>query len=586
MTTPVFLSLMFLLGVILYLNILDGGFIWDDNSIIKNNLFIREWRYFTKNFTGEVCNQNIVKSLFFRPVQMFSYMVDYSFWGLKVQGYHLTNILLHILVAYLIFWLVVTLYSDKLLAYLTSLFFLIHPVHTEAVSYLSGRAESLVALGLLLAFISYLKYLDTKKGRYILLLGLSFSLALLSKEHALMFPFLLLFYHYTFKRKIELTALFVLFSLALGYIILRFTFFRELSLGITYADSSLGQRLPGALIAFFNYLKILFFPLDLHMVYGVKLFNFWQGRVLLGGVLLGALFIYLLKDCRQRGVGFFAVGWFLISLMPLSNVYPLNAYMAEHWLYFPSLGFFILISRAMTLLYRREKYRLVGVVIFITLLLLYSYLTIKQNQYWQDPFKFYQRTLKYAPDNAVVNNNLANLYVGRGEYKFAVEVYKRAIQLDPNFLEAYRNLANIYCKTGQFTKGIDYYQKILDRKPDEVIVLYNLATAYLKQRKYKLAQEFYEKTLNLAPNYEQAAVNLANLYYLEERYPEAIALYLKALRLTARDHRVYYNLAGVYEAQGNSEKALEMYECYLELKPKDKKVQQKIEVIKKSLSAR
>ena len=196
------LALIILLGFTVYANSLKGGFIWDDAALVRDNAFIKDW-----SKAGHLLVENIGSGAFtefssYRPLQMLSYSLDYSVWKLDVFGYHLTNILLHLLSALLVYWLISLLFSKPSLSFLTSILFVAHPVHTEAVSYISGRSDTLCAIFMLLCLVYYIKEGSLGNGMVSLLIPLTYVLALLSKEYALITPALLLVYNYSFKKKI------------------------------------------------------------------------------------------------------------------------------------------------------------------------------------------------------------------------------------------------------------------------------------------------------------------------------------------------------------------------------------------------
>ena len=149
--------LIVLIGLAVYSNSLKGQFLWDDEGLIQYNPHIKNWGYLSKIFISNLRAGAGDSTNFYRPVQVFTYLIDYSLWKLNVIGYHMTNVLLHILVALSIYWLIQILFGDRILSLLTALFFVVHPIHTEAITYISGRADPLAALFILLCFIFYKK---------------------------------------------------------------------------------------------------------------------------------------------------------------------------------------------------------------------------------------------------------------------------------------------------------------------------------------------------------------------------------------------------------------------------------------------
>ena len=524
------MALIIVLGFIVYGNSLNGKFIWDDEALVENNIYIRNWSNIEKIFTKDIGAGAGEEFGFYRPLQMLTYMVDYSFWNLNVKGYHLTNVLLHILSALAIFWLINLFYDDWLCSLLTSLFFVVHPIHTEAVTYISGRADSLAALFILLSFIFYIKYLHTKKVFFYILVFLSYTLALLSRENSLILPLVLLLYHYSFKQRLRAKQFVPILTLALIYIIVRFTLLSFLSSDITYS-TTLFQRLPGFFVAITGYLRLMILPFNLHMEYGKKLFNLTHPQAILGILILISLFIYIVGQRKTKGLIFFSLSWFLITLLPSSNLYPINAYMAEHWLYLPSIGFFLILAKSLSFLHKNKRFKILGIAITLFLLIFYSCLTIKQNDYWQEPITFYKKTLKYAPDSSKTYNNLGVIYDDIGKKKEAIASYKKAIQTNSNYSDAYYNLGNTYSTLNKTEEAIAVYTKAIQLNPDLAEAYNSLAYIYYNNGEKIEAIVLYKKAISIDPDYSQAYDNLAVVYFREKKYNLAIKYCTKAKEL-------------------------------------------------------
>ena len=212
--------LIIILGFAVYANSLHGEFIWDDNHLVKNNPHIKSWSHLPKIFTESIGRSATgVKSNGYRPLQTFSYLINHSISGSNsIRSYHLTNALLHVFVALCIYWLINILFRDRLLSFLTSVFFVVHPIHTEAVAYISGRADSLAVLFMLLSIIFYVKYLRSDRLILNICVCLSYVFALLSKESSLILPLLLLLCHYIHEKKIELKRFSPILAITFIYI--------------------------------------------------------------------------------------------------------------------------------------------------------------------------------------------------------------------------------------------------------------------------------------------------------------------------------------------------------------------------------
>lgn len=558
--------LIVILGFAVYGNSLKGEFLWDDLNLIKDNAYVTKWSHAGGLLAGNIsAKKGIAKARFYRPIQMLTYTLDYSLWNLEEEGYHLTNILLHVSVALAVFGLVNILFGDMLMAFLTSLFFIIHPIHIEAVSYISGRSDSLSGLFMLLCFIFYLKALHTDKIKFYLLTLLTYAGALLSREASLILIALLGLYHLTFEKKGKYKLFLLLCAASLAYIVLRVTLLK----GLLAHDVSttFSQRLPGFFVAITNYARLLVLPVHLHMEYGTKLFHWGDGKTIAGILILAFILVYAWRERKNKRLVFFSTLWFCIALLPVSNLYPLNAYMAEHWLYIPSIGFFLVLAKGLSCFYRSERFRSVAVIVIISLLSFYSYLTVRQNSYWREPIAFFKRVLKYAPDSARVYNDLGNAYFDVGRNEEAIASYKNAIILNPRYTLAYGNLGILYNDTGQTEEAIAAYKKAISLDPDHDLAYGNLGNIYNDRGEGEEAMALYKKAISLNPDYVEAHSNLGIAYKDMGRTEEAVASYKRAIAINPDYAEAYSHLGSLYRKLGRNEEALALLEKAVSLKP-------------------
>ena len=569
--------LIIILGLAVYGNSLSGEFIWDDTHLVEDNVYIRDWSNLPKYFTesiGAGADAATVYS-FYRPLQIITYAIDYSFWKLDVRGYHLTNALLHVFAALAVFWFITVLYQDWRLSLFTGLFFVAHPMHTEAVSYISGRADSLVLLFMLLCFIFYIKILREGKGAYYVLMTMSYILAILSKELSLILPFLLLLYHYTFRQELKLKVILPVLAVNVSYIITRMTVLSFLRFHVAI-KTTFTQRLAGFFIAITDYIKIIVLPLDLHMEHGNSFFKLTHPQVGLGASAVIALFILIFKTKPARNIVFFSLVWFFIALFPTSNLYPINAYMAEHWLYLPSIGIFLLLARGLTLLYQERGLKQLSISVAVLFLGFYSYLTIDQNSYWKAAIPFYKRTLKYANKSSRVYFNLANEYRRMGQSETAISYYKKAIKIRPDYWDAYYNLGKAYDNLDKKEDAISVYQKIIKGDPNFYSAYYNLGNLYYESHRYDEAIGAYERVIEINPKHIKAYNNLGVAYVGIGQREDAENLFKKAVAMDPKHKMAYGNLAILYFGQQKFDLAVEYYEKAQQLGFSDPKFLQKI----------
>jgi len=489
-----------------YGNSLNGKFIWDDNFMIVNNNFIKNWQGITKILTKDIGYGVGQKVGFFRPLQLLTYMMDYSIWKLNPIGYHLTNIFLHILVGYAVFWLLNILYKNIFISLAASLFFIVCPAGVEAVAYIAGRADILATLFILLSFIFYLKYIYSHKINFYIIMLIAFIFALLSRENSLVFPLLLLSYHWIFKKRLDFKSIAPFVLVIALYSMSRIFFIQVYPVKTT---TTLFQRIPGFFYALCNYINLLIFPHDLHMEYGMKLFHFSNPIAITGIVLLSVsiAIIFMVKETNK--IIAFSLTWFIVGFLPMSNLYPINAYMAEHWLYLPSIGFFSVLAYLAYLLFKKNK--IVSVILVLSLTYFYSVLTIKQNNYWQEPISFFKRTLHYAPDSYNVYINMAVAYTDLGQTKEAIAAYKQAIEIAPKKAKAYSNLGGLYAKIGNNQEAERFIKKAIELDPNYISAYLNLATIYMNTGKIEEAITAYKQVAKIEPGNAKAYYSLGEI---------------------------------------------------------------------------
>jgi len=566
------LALIVLLGLVVYANSLSGPFIWDDHSLIEKNTFMGDWSRLGEVLTRDVGAGFRMASNFYRPLQIVSFMADHSLWGLNVFGWHLTNILWHILAAGALYVFVGICFDDKRLAMFTSILFLVHPVHTEAVSYISGRADPMALLFVLLAFIGYLK--SDRGLRYSFLMGMSYAAALLSKESGLILLLLIPVYHATLRKAFRPRPFAALVLLSGLYLWLRSSVVDASAASAAYA-TTVGERLPGFFAAVASYMRLLIWPVGLHMEYGLKEFPFAHPMVF-GGLCI-VLFSFAVLGVRRRRPGLvgFSIALFFAALLPVANIYPINAYMAEHWLYVPSIGFFLLAAKGLMVLGPRDKARPVSLLCFWGLVAFFSVLTVRQNQVWGDPMRFYEYTLRHAPDSTRVLNNLAIIYHEEGRLGEAIACHEKAISLvspsDPlHYTKVHVNhfnLGNIYRKLGRFPEAVASYKTAIEIGPKYLVSYVNLGGVYQEMGRFEEAQAIYRQAIGRDPGFMLAYDNLALLYVKSQRWEEALILCREALAADPAHMDSYNNLAIAYSGLGRVGEAIKALERAVEVDP-------------------
>ena len=450
-----------IIGFLVYFNSINAPFIYDDNALVVNNVLIRSFSnipvLFKDIFHLEIMGDS------FRPLQPISYMMDYKIWGLHPLGYHLTNIIIHIFNTILLYFLALLLIKKRVPAFLTALFFLIHPVNTPAVSYVSGRADLLAGLFFLLSLLLYISFLESRKILLILSALPLFALGVLSKEIVLISPLIFICYEIIFKGKVS-KAIWPFILVSLAYI-----FLRSIAL-LPFAGCpvSLRMRFLTFPVLFFKYLGIIFFPVNLRLSYAVNFVSSFQSLGFIIPLLLLMLVIgsgvYLVKNKKPQ---LFGLLWYLINFAFISNVvYPLNAPFAEHWLYLGLAGILFFIIPVVTeVLSKKNNFMRRGIVLIFCFAVFYSFLTIRRNREWSDEVRFYNKEIRFTPANFKAHFNLGLAYFNRKDYFKAEEEFKKVLNFNPNLSAALFMLGLINEQKKDFKQAIYCYREVLKKDP-------------------------------------------------------------------------------------------------------------------------
>ena len=378
------------------------------------------------------------------------------------------------------------------------------------------------------------------------------------------------------------------------------------------------SRLHLAAPIIITYIKLLLFPKELHMERSEFVFErpyyFFDHRVILALFVLIAIAAAVWLVRKRRREALFGFGWFVLLLAPVLNIVPINAFIAEHWLYLPSIGFFLLCSSALISLFRFDSIKLCIASFIVVILAMLCTLTIRQNYIWRNPVSFYNYTLKLSPRSTRLRTNLGVEYFNLGLYKEAEKEYRQALASDPagpNTAYEYLNLgaalywqgkkkeaAEAYCKAikfnpdsplgywfmanilyvdGQNKKAISLYKEAVKLAPTNATYWLNLGNAYEKDKDYKEAVKAYKKALEAYPFFFEARINLGIDYFRQGLFKEAFNEYREALKLNPESPEAYYNIGNVNAAIGDTEKAKEFWGEALKKDPNYAPAKKKLE---------
>ncbi len=508
--------------LIAYFNVYSNSFLWDDEFLIVKNRFIRSFEYLPQIFTlPSGAGANRIDN-FYRPIQIFSYLIIYKLFGLSNFAFHFLNVFLHVLNAIILYVILKKLFNNRV-AFLTALFWAIHPVHTEAITYMSGTADPLSFLFMLIAFLNYLSFKEKSSIKHLIISVIFFTLALMSKETAIIFPLVLLLYEKFIllkkQKRIKFSSMIrsflfttPLFFVSAIYFILRLTVLNfGNTLNLYSTENIYTQHLSYRLYTFIatlpHYFSFIFYPVHLHMERSFPIFiSILSKEVLVPLIVIIAvvltLFFALFKNHKQENNPFylgilFGILWFFIFMIPFSGIIPANSIILEHWLYVPSIGIFLILALFLEkLFYRILDKKLLYLLIFAIACILVI-LTINQNALWKDPIVFYNNILKYEEGTARVHNNLAMAYADLGRLDLAEEHYLKAINISDSYAETHYNLARLYLQQNKTRDAIIHLERSIEINPSFFYSYYLLSQIYASLGLTELSNEYLKKAQSL-----------------------------------------------------------------------------------------
>ena len=599
-----------LITIIAYSNILQNGLSYDDQDFLLN------WPVIQNSESGLSALLSLPELLagdlpgnhvgVYRPIRSVYYLFSLQLWGFSPFFFHLQAIIVHLLISIIIYFIARIITKNKTASFFTGILFATHPVHTEAVSYTAASFDTIGILFFFASFYYYLKAEESKirQGTTRLLSWLLAFLAFFTYEMTLVLPLLIIIYEIcfkklTFKNFLKRLSVYAPYLIILfGYLFVRFFLLKIGSrgdyLGPSYLPAS-NQAKLGTPEILWKYIVLLFFPLNLTVSYPVPYFLFLifyksakaidsteqilktisDYIILLPPLLVGSLLAGTLRLFRNKKIISFCLSWFLISLLPILNILPHGAIIAERYLYIPSFGFCLLLGLSIHKLtklkiIKNKQFRIaLAISIFILLTSAYTTRAIIRNFDWKSQESIFLSALKLEPTDFMANAALGSIYLDKGNFTESIKYTRRAVETNPTDANTHYQLARALEKTNNLAEAQVEYTKSLEAENNYYFANIALGNLYKQQGKLDDALSEYKKALAVEPNNPEALFNLAGIYVHKKEYPAAISEYNKLLNIKPNQGIIYYNLGFIEEQTGNLNRAILHYKTATELEPQN-----------------
>ena len=567
------LFLIITLTILAYLPALHGGFIWDDDHYLTKNPVLTEAHALRRIwFSRDSPSQ-------YFPLTYTSFKIERVLWGLRPFGYHLTNLLLHLANALLLWRLLARLSIPG--AWLAAGIFSLHPVQVESVAWISERKNVLMAFFFLLSLLAWVGFLDQpvkQRWRWYTMALLFYCLALFSKATACTMPAALLLILWLQKKPIRRKQLiqigpFVLLGLVMGLIVTWWERYHQGSSGPEFAIGFL-ERLLIASHAIWFYAGKLICPVRLTFSY--PRWNIATNDPLAYGWLIALIGVFAVIYFVRRQVGRgpeVGLLFFIATLSPLLGFLMLYtfrySFVADHYQYVASIGLIALFAATLWIITSKGGAILhwLRAILGTVLLVVLAGLTSLQAKIYRNSETLWNDTLAKNPSSGMAHNNLAIELCEQGRFNEGIPHFEQALAINPDHVETEDNFANALLQMGRLDEAVAHCRKALEIKPDYASAHNTLGNTFSQMGRWDEAAAHCRKALEIKPNYAMAHNNLANALLHQKELDQAISHYRVAIELQPNLVEAHNNLGIACEEKGLPKEAITHYQKAIALKP-------------------
>jgi Flp pilus assembly protein TadD len=601
-------ALVIVLGALVYANTIGVPFLFDDRPNISANPIVKDISFFTD--TGRAASFERYDALRSRYVGYLTFFLNFRADGLDVRGYHMVNVLIHIISALLVYALVMLSFRTPVLresrlfekrrwvSLLAAVLFVAHPVNTQAVTYLVQRFASLAALFYLGSMVCYIASRTSEgKARRLYYTGalVLAVLAMKTKENAFTLPVAMAMFEFVFfrdgpkKKRALLLLPFVLTMLIVPLTLLDLG--RPAADVMTdFAEKTVVQHisretyLVTELRVMATYLRLLVLPINQNLDYDYPLFTSMTRGPALGGlalvVLLVGLAVWLLRRKEPAAkLASFGIVFFFLALSVESTVVPLFP-IFEHRLYLPGAGMFVAASAGAAFLHETVKSgtarTAVAVLLAVSVIAL-SVQTVQRNSVWRGEVPLWSDVVEKSPGKPLGYANLGAALKEAGRAEEAIETLRKAVSLEGStagsyvgkgISESYDNLGLAFLKKQDYRRATEYFRSSIRSQPDNATAYLNLGTVYAAEGLLDTAIEQFRRSAELDPALAAAPFNLGLAYAEKGSFDRAQEQLRRAVHLDPVFTEAYFYLGMAAYDNGEMEEARMMLEKTLRLNPK------------------
>jgi tetratricopeptide (TPR) repeat protein len=532
-----------LIAILVYIPAFNADFTLDDIPIIEENSYIKSTdkipAIWTSHYWAGKIDAN--DTGLYRPLTLTTYNLQYALSGNKAGAFHVVNILLHALVCFVLMKMAFLVFTDYRVALVAGLLFAIHPIHTEAVAGIVGRAEILASLFILTSLISYHHFRQKGDLKWLALLLLSTFAAITSKEHGFLIIALLglqeAYYFFTSKNyslgdRKKWTAFGSVAFLSAALWAFRSTITgppvpHEQWLGVNATD-----RMATSIRTIGEYIGMHIWPLRLSADYWtdqVPIVGFSQAGVILGFLVIALLLALAFYLRRKMPVASWGILFFFLMLLPVSNfLFAAGFLKAERILYIPSIGLIMVMAVMKIRLIDGKATKIPGLIVLGLFVLFFTWRTWTRSADWKNNYTLALATLETSPNSPRFNNMMGLELRAQKKNKEALAYFEKAVRSNPNHVSALVNLGMEYSGANRSAEALTLLEKAIQIDPNTAMAYVNLMAVHRNLGNFDKNLEVAEAALSRFPEFAPVLWNAGNAYHLKGNMVKANELRAKA----------------------------------------------------------
>lgn len=545
------------LTILTFISVLRHDFVnWDDDFNVANNknTALLNWDNIVNIFSDHVIGN-------YNPLPILTFAIERSIVGLDPTLYHVNNLILHLVCVFFVYRIFRSLDLNALASGAGALLFGIHPMRVESVAWVTERKDVLFGAFFLSALWFYIQYVKTgyAKKYFYAAMGL-FVFALFSKIQAVSLPLTMLLVDYYYRRPLKINLViekwaFFLLSLIIGLV--GVYFLRSQGSMEDATNYTFLQRLMVGGYTLGVYLLKFIFPFKMSPLYPYPAIlppEVYAGPVV-AIIILAFIYIAYRKDWRPY---LFGILFFIVNVMFLLQVVGAGqGFLADRFTYIPYMGLMFMVAYAGQWLYEHKS----GVAkpamyAFGGLMVLFLFLTWKQNQIWRNSDTLWTHVLKYHTNTALPFRNRANYRRDQGRIEEALNDYNSAITLKPDGA-LYNSRAKLYFNQQQYPQAMADYNRAIAADGSEGEYYINRGAVHALTGAYQAALEDFNKGLEINPNHANGYKNRSLVFQALQQWENAYKDVEKYLTMHPEDADLWYEKGRLNNVFNRHQQALE-----------------------------